>query len=72
MQWDASTNGGFTTGTPWLPPIDPEERNVEAQRGDPGSLLEHYRRLISERGSADRGLILPQSGKTTVPWQRSS
>lgn len=46
MQWDASPTGGFTTGDPWLPPIDPEERNVEAQRADPGSLLNHYRRLI--------------------------
>jgi alpha-glucosidase len=46
MQWDASTTGGFTTGTPWLPPIDPADRNVEAQRADPGSLLNHYRRLI--------------------------
>ncbi len=72
MQWDASPNGGFTTGTPWLPPIDPQERNVEAQRGDRDSLLEHYRRLISERDGADRGLILPQSGKTPVPWQKSS
>ena len=43
MQWDASPTGGFTTGEPWLPPIDPAERNVEAQRGDPGSLLELYR-----------------------------
>ena len=43
MQWDATPNGGFTTGTPWLPPVDPERRNVEAQRGDPASLLEHYR-----------------------------
>jgi alpha-glucosidase len=72
MQWDASPNGGFTTGTPWLPPIDPQERNVEAQRGDRDSLLEHYRRLVSERDDADRGLILPQSGKTPVPWQKSS
>jgi alpha-glucosidase len=72
MQWDASPNGGFTTGTPWLPLIDPQERNVEAQQGDPDSLLEHYRRLISERDAGGRGLILPQSGKTPVPWQRSS
>ena len=38
--------GGFTTGEPWLPPIDPAERNVEAQRADPDSLLNHYRQLI--------------------------
>jgi alpha-glucosidase len=59
MQWDGAPGGGFTTGTPWLPPIDPAERNVEAQRGDPDSLLEHYRRLIAERPHADRGLNLP-------------
>jgi alpha-glucosidase len=59
MQWDSSPAGGFTTGTPWLPPVDPAERNVEAQRGDPDSLLEHYRRLIAERRTGERGLILP-------------
>jgi alpha-glucosidase len=53
MQWDASPNGGFTTGTPWLPPIDPAERNVEAQREDPDSLLNLYRDLIEKR--AERG-----------------
>jgi alpha-glucosidase len=51
MQWDGSPNGGFTTGHPWLPPIDPQERNVKAQRADPDSLLNHYRRLIQSRRS---------------------
>jgi alpha-glucosidase len=58
MQWDASPNGGFTTGTPWLPTIAPREHSVEAQRGDPGSLLEHYRRLIADRPHMRRGLNL--------------
>ena len=49
MQWGAAPNGGFTTGNPWLPVVDPERRNVELQRGDPNSLLEHYRSLISRR-----------------------
>jgi alpha-glucosidase len=62
MQWDASPAGGFTTGTPWLTPVDPGERNVETQRGDPGSLLEHYRRLIAERRHAERGVNLGRSG----------
>lgn len=52
MQWDASPTGGFTAGTPWLPLVDPETRNVEAQRADPGSLLSLYRRLISARRSS--------------------
>jgi alpha-glucosidase len=57
MQWDASPNGGFTTGTPWLPPIDPAERNVEAQKADPESLLHLYRDLIEKRAERDRGRI---------------
>jgi alpha-glucosidase len=47
MQWDA--DGGFSSGTPWLPMVDPEERNVADQRDDPGSLLNHYRNLIARR-----------------------
>jgi glycosidase len=49
MQWDASPAGGFTTGDPWLAPIDPAERNVADQLGDPASLLHEFRRLIEYR-----------------------
>jgi alpha-glucosidase len=49
MQWDASPNGGFTTSTPWLPLVDPAERNVADQRGDPESLLSLYRELLAWR-----------------------
>ena len=49
MQWDGSPGGGFTAGDPWLPLVDPAERSVEAQRGDPGSLLEYWRELIALR-----------------------
>ncbi len=49
MQWDASSNGEFTTGTPWLPLVDPERRSVAGQSADPSSLLSLYRRLISAR-----------------------
>ena len=49
MQWDASPNGSFTDGDPWLPLVDPEERNVAAQRTDDDSLLALYRRLIAVR-----------------------
>jgi alpha-glucosidase len=47
MQWNAS--GGFTTGSPWLPMIDPAYCNVEDQRAVAGSMLEHYRALIRIR-----------------------
>ena len=35
MQWDASPLGGFTIGTPWLPLVDPQTRNVADQSADP-------------------------------------
>ncbi|GAA2687638.1 MULTISPECIES: alpha-amylase family glycosyl hydrolase [Actinosynnema] len=48
MSWTA--DGGFTTGTPWLPHArDVAEVNVAAQRGDPRSLLALYRSLIALR-----------------------
>jgi alpha-glucosidase len=49
MQWDASPSGGFSAGTPWLPMVDPAERNVADQCEDPGSLLSLYRHLIAAR-----------------------
>ncbi len=51
MQWDGSPTGGFTTGAPWLPLVDPSARNVADQRNDPESLLSLYRRLIAARRS---------------------
>ncbi|MCB9677948.1 MAG: alpha-amylase [Alphaproteobacteria bacterium] len=50
MQWDASPNAGFTTGTPWLP-VSPDaaQRNVAAQQGVPGSVLETYRAVLRLR-----------------------
>jgi alpha-glucosidase len=50
MQWDASPNAGFTTGTPWLPVADDYACvNVDAQRDDPTSMLTLHRRLIALR-----------------------
>jgi alpha-glucosidase len=51
MQW--SPDGGFTSGEPWLPYGD-LALNVEAQREDPGSMLNLYRALIAlRRGFVD-------------------
>jgi alpha-glucosidase len=49
MQWDSGPQGGFTTGTPWLPAVDPAQRNVAGQRADPGSLWSLHRDLIATR-----------------------
>ena len=54
LQWDANTNAGFTTGTPWLPVhADYAEVNVEAESADPDSVLNWYRRLAELRLSRD-------------------
>src|ERR1700675_786040 len=50
MQWDASVNGGFTRGVPWLPlPEDAIYENVASLAVDPYSILELYRALINLR-----------------------
>jgi alpha-glucosidase len=50
MVWEDSAFGGFTTGTPWLPVKAPQRaRNVAAQAGVPGSVLETYRALLAFR-----------------------
>ena len=71
MQWDASPTGGFTTGKPWLPPIDPQERNVEAQRADPDSLLNHYRRLIELRRELGSHFRMLDSPPGTLSYERN-
>lgn len=50
MPWTGSRGAGFTTGEPWLP-LNPDwnERNVEALRAIPGSILNLYRSLIRLR-----------------------
>ena len=51
MQWDTSSNAGFTTSaTPWLPvPASYKQRNVAVEEKDPDSLLNFYRQLIRLR-----------------------
>ncbi len=50
FQWDNTTNGGFTTGTPWLK-VNPnhETVNVTAQEKDQNSPLNYFRKLTSLR-----------------------
>ena len=50
MQWDDSPQGGFTTGTPWIP-VNPNYReiNAKAETADPGSVFHYYRKLITLR-----------------------
>jgi alpha-glucosidase len=70
MQWERAANGGFTTGTPWLPMVDPHERNVTDQRDDPGSLLNHYRELIARRRELGPGFELLPSDEGVLAYRR--
>ncbi|MGY1691631.1 glycoside hydrolase family 13 protein [Geodermatophilus sp. SYSU D01105] len=66
VQWDASENAGFTTGTPWIA-VNPDhvEWNAQAQRADPDSVFAHHRRLIALRhelpvvATGDFTMLLP-------------
>jgi alpha-glucosidase len=70
MQWDGSPGGGFSTGEPWLPAVDPAERNVEAQRGDPESPLTLTRDLLALRRELDDGFELLHAGEGVVAYRR--
>ena len=50
MVWDATEHGGFSDAKPWLPVKAPQRaRNVAAQEGVPGSVLEFYRQMLAFR-----------------------
>jgi oligo-1,6-glucosidase len=67
LQWDASPQAGFTTGTPWLA-VHPDHVmvNAAAQVDDPDSVFAHHRRLIDLRHTepvltdGDFALLLPE------------
>src|SRR5690348_7763606 len=67
MQWDDSPHAGFTTGEPWMP-VNPNYDiiNAHAERADPDSVLQHYRKLIALRhdlpvvACGDFTMLLPQ------------
>lgn len=50
MQWDASENAGFTSGTPWIS-LNPnyQEINAEQALNDPNSIFHYYKKLIRLR-----------------------
>jgi oligo-1,6-glucosidase len=54
MQWDASDNAGFTTGTPWMK-VNPnkDEINVSDADSDPDSILNFYRDFLKFRKGND-------------------
>ncbi|NHT17731.1 alpha-glucosidase [Cellulomonas sp. IC4_254] len=67
VQWDATPQAGFTTGTPWLA-VNPNhvEINADAERADPESVFHHHRRLVELRHTdpvvalGDFTMLLPE------------
>ena len=70
MQWDGSPGGGFTTGEPWLPVVDPADRNVADQRDDPGSTLTLVRELIRLRRELSGELELIDAAAGVLAFRR--
>src|SRR5919106_4548002 len=70
MQWTGERGGGFSSGEPWLPLVDPEHVNVEAQRDDPGSMLTLTRELIRLRRSLARDFRLLDSAPGVLAYAR--
>jgi alpha-glucosidase len=70
MQWDASPGGGFTSGEPWLPLVDPASTNVEAQRDDPRSTLSLVRDLLTLRRLLGEGLELIEGAPGVLAYRR--
>jgi oligo-1,6-glucosidase len=52
FQWDSTTNGGFTTGKPWLK-VNPNYTtvNMASQDKDPNSILNYFRKMVALRKS---------------------
>ncbi|MFN8442827.1 MAG: alpha-glucosidase [Caldilineaceae bacterium] len=50
MQWDDTTNAGFTTGTPWIQ-VNPNYTTINTKQAlaDPNSIFAYYQQLIRLR-----------------------
>jgi len=78
MQWDAGSNAGFTTGTPWLPvPPSAAAINVEAEQRDPDSLLAWYKALIRLKKTLPAfangaNIMLDTENTKVLSWMRQS
>jgi len=78
MQWDATTNAGFSNGTPWLPvPPTFTTVNVKAEDSDPHSILAWYQSLIQlkkQNGVLANGtnVMLDMENKNVLSWMRQA
>jgi glycosidase len=70
MQWDGSPNGGFSSGRPWLPAVDPARVNVADQRDDPASTLSLVRELIAVRRELPDAFELVDAAEGVLAFRR--
>jgi glycosidase len=76
MQWDATKNAGFTTGTPWLPvPPSYVTVNVKAEEANPDSMLAWYKRLIQLKKTntvmaQGANVLLDTDNTKVLSWMR--
>jgi alpha-glucosidase len=78
MQWDNSPQSGFSSSAPWMT-VHPDfpYRNAAAQRDDPESLYNVYRKLIAlrkEHKALQEGLYMPLTfePKTLMAYLRQT
>jgi alpha-glucosidase len=78
MQWDGTTNAGFTTGAPWLPvPPSADAINVQAESSDPDSLLAWYQALIRLKKTvpafeSGANIMLDPENTKVLSWMRQA
>ena len=76
MPWDRTANGGFTTGTPWLPVRSYSATvNVAAEDANPDSLLNWYRKLFALRRNNPAlhtgvNIMLDHDAQNALVWLR--
>ena len=76
MQWNATTNAGFSKGTPWLPvPPTYTTVNVSAEETERGSMLDWYRTLIGlKKANAafaqGDNIMLDEANTKVLSWLR--
>jgi len=78
MQWNGSTNAGFTAGTPWLPvPPSAATVTVRAEEHDPDSLLAWYKALIRLKKTvpafaSGANIMLDTENTKVLSWLRQA
>ncbi len=78
MQWNATRNAGFTSGTPWLPvPPSAKTINVRTEKSDPNSLLAWYKTLIRLKKTVPAfangaNIMLDTENTQVLSWMRQA